>query len=322
MVGSCSAGGTGLGGGQPVSTQRFQHENLEGVQAALLAETTAKLRDEGYAVVPNIIPHAEIAAVRETALATLARRDAEAAASTDGFQSELAQRVSGSFISVDDSLWPYLGHPQVLGVAENLWRTTHIKLTSTSPIPRALGADGTSLPRDSRGFHSDWPYNTHGHAAFVPEPYSLDAPLHLTVIFMLTPFTAGSATLIVPGSHKLGHNFLSMHDPPVGAELPEALPVPLVETPGIGDEGSVLMFDARMWHGAPVHTDTAPRLGVGVRYAPWWMNHLPLFHGSAEREAMLHEGEPEANVVHNLPREVWGRMPEDAQRLMRVWVTD
>ena len=77
----------------------------------------------------------------------------------------------------------------------------------------------------------------------------VESPLHLTVIFILSPFTVENATLIVPLSHKLGHNYLSMHDPPVSNafdnELPEPLPEPLVQTPGIGPEGGVLMFDSR-----------------------------------------------------------------------------
>ena len=75
-----------------------------------------------------------------------------------------------------------------------------------------------------------------------------------------------------------------------------------------------------MWHAAPLHTAAEPRIGVGVRYAPWWMNHLPLLHGSAEREAMLYDGRPEANVIYPLPEDVWARMPPGAQRLLRVWV--
>ena len=96
---------------------------------------------------------------------------------------------------------------------------------------------------------SDWPYNTHNHAAFLPEPYSIESPLHLTVIFILSPFTVENATLIVPLSHKLGHNYLSKYDPPVSNsfdnELPEPLPEPLIQTPGVGPEGGVLMFDSR-----------------------------------------------------------------------------
>ena len=224
VPGSSAAAGTGLGGGQPDSGQPFAHEGLDGAQARLLAETTKKVQELGWAVVPGIIPSSEIAAVRESTLETLARRDAEEAASTaepsPEFSGkhrtiELGARVSGSWVSVNESLWPYLEHPQVLGVAENLWRTTYIKVTSTSPIPRFPNPDGTPLPRDNRGFHSDWPYNTHNHAAFVPEPYSIESPLHLTVIFILSPFTVENATLIVPLSHKLGHNYLSKHDPPV-----------------------------------------------------------------------------------------------------------
>ena len=57
----------------------------------------------------------------------------------------------------------------------------------------------------------------------------------MTVIFILSPFTVENATLIVPLSHKLGHNYLSKYDPPVSNsfdnELPEPLPEPLIQTP-------------------------------------------------------------------------------------------
>ena len=150
-----SGGGTGLGGGQPPSPVPFARDGLEGEEAALLASTTQKLREQGWAVVPSIIPPAEVAAVRESTLATLARRDATEAACRDpaghgGHRSELARRVPGSWISVDQSLAPYLTHPQILGVAEDLWSTTFIKLTSTSPIVRFPSADGSPLPRSVR----------------------------------------------------------------------------------------------------------------------------------------------------------------------------
>ena len=60
-----------------------------------------------------------------------------------------------------------------------------------------------------------------------------------------------------------------------------------------------------MWHAAPLHTAAEPRIGVGVRYAPWWMNHLPLLHGSAEREAALAKmtsGKPLISVENHRSR--------------------
>ena len=57
---------TGPPYGQPDSGQPFAHEGLDGAQAQLLAETTKKVQELGWAVVPGIIPSSEIAAVRES----------------------------------------------------------------------------------------------------------------------------------------------------------------------------------------------------------------------------------------------------------------
>ena len=91
-----------------------------------------------------------------------------------------------------------------------------------------------------RGFHSDWPFNTHNHAAFVPEPYSADMPMHLSIIFMLSPFTTDNATLFVPRSHLLGHNYLSAY------AAGEPLKPPLEEQQAIGKSGDVFIFDSRL----------------------------------------------------------------------------
>ena len=53
---------------------------------------------------------------------------------------------------------------------------------------------------------------------------------------------------------------------------------------------------------------------------PWWINHLPLVEGSVEREAMLMDGKPEANVCLPMSRDVWDRYPPRAQSLLRVWL--
>eukprot|EP01051_Picozoa_sp_SAG22_P018670 SAG22_NODE_3211_length_1855_cov_1.268223_2_plen_82_part_00 len=74
--------------------------------------------------------------------------------------------------------------------------------------------------------------------------------------------------------------------------------------------------------GAPEHTAAEPRVGLACRYMPWWVNHLPLLDGSAEREAMLMDGKPEANVCFPMSREVFESLPESAKPLLRVWVED
>ena len=140
------ASGTGLGGGQPDSGQPFQRELLDAAQARVLADATAQVQDQGWAMLPGIIPADELPGVRESTLATLASTDPE-----------VQDRRTGSWVSVDESIWPYMAHPLVLGVAENIWRTTYVKVLVTTPITRFPREDGSPLPRDSRGHHSDWP---------------------------------------------------------------------------------------------------------------------------------------------------------------------
>ena len=207
----------------------------------MLAAATAQVREQGWAMLPGIIPADELSAVRESTLATLASTDPE-----------VQDRRTGSWVSVDESIWPYMAHPLVLGVAENIWRTTYVKVLVTTPITRFPSEDGSPLPRDSRGHHSDWPYNTHEHPVFIPEPYETGPdPLMLTVIFMLSPFTTENATVLVPRSHKLGYNYLSAHEPPTNHtesnELPEPLPEPLAQARAVGPEGGVIIFDSRLW---------------------------------------------------------------------------
>jgi hypothetical protein len=257
---------------------------------------TDRVRKEGWAVVPDVIPGDKVAGVRDSVMATW-----------ECHQESPSKYMAGSFLNINTALAPYLAHERVLGVAEQLWGPRGVKLTSVSPIPRFLGGK-----RDARAFHSDWPYNTHEHAVFVPEPYPLDVPMHLTTIFMLSQFTTENATWIVPRSHQVARNYLHLVDQP-GDALPEGLQA----IQAIGEEGSVLVFDSRLWHGAPDHTSQLPRVGVGVRYAPWWLNVLPLVHGSAEREAMLYEGKPEANVIYPLDRQVYQRLPSALQKLTR-----
>ena len=57
-------------------------------------------------------------------------------------------------------------------------------------------------PGNAGGYwHSDWPFNQ-TVASHIPAPYA-DAVMHVTAIFMLSPFNEETGgTLVVPGSHR------------------------------------------------------------------------------------------------------------------------
>eukprot|EP01052_Picozoa_sp_SAG31_P044594 SAG31_NODE_7835_length_1586_cov_1.302623_1_plen_243_part_00 len=111
--------GTGLGGGQPGPGTPYLVESMTAAQRAQVDATTASLREEGWALVRDIIAPEAVAAVRDSTLATLARRDEL------GQSSELARRVAGSWLSVNQALAPYCAHPQILGVMEQTWSASH-----------------------------------------------------------------------------------------------------------------------------------------------------------------------------------------------------
>ncbi len=63
------------------------------------------------------------------------------------------------------------------------------------------------------------------------------------------------------------------------------------------------------------------RVGVTVRYAPWWLNLNVILPGRPEREYMTAEdGTKERNMQMPVPRDVFDSLPEDVQRLFRHWV--
>ena len=69
------------------------------------------------------------------------------------------------------------------------------------------------------------------------------------------------------------------------------------EMQATGAAGSVLILDSRTWHAtAPNRTDK-PRVGMAVRYAPWWLNLDVLMPGSDERARIVDETGGNENEV-------------------------
>ena len=89
-----------------------------------------------------------------------------------------------------------------------------------------------------------------------------------------------------------------------------------------GDAGSVLMFDSRLWHATATNRSDKPRIGMPVRYAPWWLNLDVLRPGSDERSRMVDEVGARESEVTLLPKDVFEGLPEDVKPLYRHWLED
>ena len=83
------------------------------------------------------------------------------------------------------------------------------------------------------------------------------------------------------------------------------------EMQACGKAGSVLVFDSRLWHAtAPNRTDR-PRVGMAVRYAPWWLNLDVLMPGSDERKRMVEETGSRENAIHPITAEAVSVAPRE-----------
>ena len=261
-------------------------------------EIVLHLKLDGWCVIDGVIPGDKVDTIRERVESTASEPDNPAAPKGIGFAAGL--------ISREQSFAPYLADRRILGAAEAFFGP-HVRISFTSAI--------INKPGNARGgWHSDWPFNQK-NAAHIPAPYP-DAVMHLTTIWMLSPFSPETGgTLLVPGSHRPDNN--PTGDNGIDPSAPYA-----TEMQATGDPGSVLIFDSRMWHATATNRGDQPRVGMAVRYAPWWLNLDPLMPGSVDRARIADETGISNPEVLPVPPHVYESLPEDVKPLFRHWVRE
>ncbi len=259
-------------------------------------ETLLHLKVDGFSVIEGVIPDDEAGDVGRSVAATTAAKGRKGG--TAGID------ATSGLISFDQSFAPYLADPRIVGPAEALFGP-HVRVSFTTAI--------INNPGNARGpWHADWPFNQL-HPGHIPAPYP-DAIQHLTTIWMLSPFSVETGgTLVVPGSHHASNN-------PTGENGVDAHKTYPTETQATGEPGDVLMFDSRLWHATATNQGDQPRLGVAVRYAPWWLNLDTLMPGSIDRVQMVDEPGVDQPYVTPVPQDVFDELPEDVKPLFRHWV--
>ncbi len=264
---------------------------LSSVDEALL-----HLSVNGFCILEEVIPGGEVDDVRRSIEATVA-----SAGRTTLVQGAKTRK---GLIAYDQSIAAYLADKRIMDIAESvLGPQVRISMTTAA----------INYPGNERGaWHADWPFNQQ-KAGHVPMPYP-DAVMHLTTIWMLSPFTReNGGTLVIPGSHRAATN-------PTGDNgVDSTMPYP-TETQVTGDAGSVLIFDSRLWHSVAPNQSDHPRVGIPVRYAPWWLNLDVLMPGSDERARMIDETGLDENEVAPISPDVYARLPESAKPLFQHWV--
>jgi len=261
-----------------------------------IEEILQRLQIDGWSAVEGVIPANEVGAVRA---------EAEGVTAAQGV-SRTYQGVhsAGGILDQVSSFLPYLPDERVLGVATR-WFGPHVRISFTNTLMTDPG-------NQRGGWHADWPYNQEkpGH---IPVPYP-DFPMQLSTLWMLSDFTLeNGGTLIVPGSHRTSDNPTGT----MGVDRFEKYPTEMQVT---GAAGTVLVFDSRLWHATAGNMSDCPRVGMVVRYAPWWLNLEVLMPGSEERKRMVEEPGLTENEVPPVPVDVYNRLPENVQPLYRHWV--
>ncbi|MCC6681891.1 MAG: phytanoyl-CoA dioxygenase family protein [Phycisphaeraceae bacterium] len=271
---------------------------VETKQMTSIDEALSHLRVDGFCVLDGVIPEDEVDAVR---------RSVEETVTAVGRKTMVqGAKTCKGLIAHDQSLAPYLADDRMMSIAEALLGP-HVRISMTTAA--------INYPGNERGtWHADWPFNQ-TKAGHIRMPYP-DAVMHLTTIWMLSPFTEESGgTFIVPGSHRCSTN-------PTGGNGVDPLKPYPTEMHATGEAGSVLVFDSRLWHAVAPNRSDRPRVGVPVRYAPWWLNLNVLMPGSNERTRIMDETGLGENEVGPIPPDVYATLPENVKPLLRHWVRD
>lgn len=196
------------------------------------------LAEQGYCIVPDLLPAATIAAIDRA----VADRFAQAPFGQGGFYGERTKRF-GRLLAREPAIAALVEHPLVLGIARELLAPfcDAIQLNVAQAIEVHPGELAQAPHRDQDMWHAD-----KGRTEYL-----------LNVMWPLTPFTAeNGATHIWPGTHGAK----ALLDPP--------------DIPGLPAEcepGGAILFLGSTLHGAGQNRTELARRGVVIGYSLGWL---------------------------------------------------
>ncbi|MBP88933.1 MAG: hypothetical protein CMJ64_19830 [Planctomycetaceae bacterium] len=265
---------------------------------AQLGNCLEQLASVGYCILRDLIPSDRCGEIRDSVSAVVReqRQNYSNAPANVGF--------TPSVINHDQSFAEYLANPRLLALVGRLLGE-HVRISFTSAIINEPG-------NERGGWHADWPFNQK-NAGRILAPYP-DAVVHLTTLWMLSPFdVSNGGTLVLPGSHTKSTNPTAIDAPDPNEHFADEINV-------CGAAGSVLVMDSRLWHATAPNGTSEPRVALAVRYAPWWLNLEVLRPEADERKRMCDETGATDNIVPSIRREVYERLPPNVQSLYRHWI--
>ena len=273
-----------------------------GVRAEI-AEHIARVKQQGFTVIENVIPPELVAAVREDVVEAVRTIKAEwdALGETSWKQHPPGAPPGISQLAHLPSLAPYFGDERMLGVARGLL-DPHLRIAQCEAVGGTIRQPDDNRPL-FRAWHSDWPHDlTAGpHSGSIAQPFP-DVTMALSTVWYLNDASPESGgTWVVPHSHRDLRNPRGVLD-----AIDENAPIP-GEVQITAPAGSVYVQDTRCWHSIAANPGPIARIGVVVIYAPWWLN-LEFSRGQT--------GFAGANAAR-VPRASFAQLPASVQELVR-----
>lgn len=217
------------------------------------------LAEFGYAVLPAVFDDRQVA---ELALAVEdAQRASVRARTPSRFEGYLTRRVD-NLLAHSDRFWSVPTNRSILAAVETVLGS-RAYLSAYMSAARQPGEVAQPLHVDDACFP-------------IPRPH---AALECVAMVAVTDFTeANGATRVVPGSHRFEHapdwrtDWVTEH--------PDLVPVEM-------ERGSVLIFDASVWHSAGANVTDAERVAFGLCYGPGWLRTHENYSLSLSRSLVM-----------------------------------
>ncbi len=200
------------------------------------ADTALKtLERDGYAVVPGLLPPAQLAAVQAEVERWLAATPTGRNA-FEGFRTQRVYNLVGKSRVFD----PLIEHPLVVSLLDAVLAPQY-QLSSAVAICPGPREQAQALHYDDQLFP-------------VPRPRP---PLVFSAMWAIDDFTeANGATRVIPGSHRWADERPDAATATVPVEMPR---------------GSLFVYIGTLWHGGGANRTDRIRAGVNVNYNRGWL---------------------------------------------------
>ena len=204
-----------------------------GVDAQLVEQLLSEVQQNGYVIIPELLPRQAMAELKADVLPLLTH---DGRNEFEGFKTRRIYSVIEKTLACN----PLVDHPLILALLDTLLMNNYL-LSQLQAINVYPGEIRQPLHHDD-GFY----------------PLSRPrAPISAATIWAIDDFTADNgATLVVPGSHKWGDG------------QPDADSAQL--TPAVMPAGSVVFFLGTLWHGAGSNDSGQPRMAATAQYCEPW----------------------------------------------------